>query len=147
MQCLFQVFLIHIPHAEHLVNLLMKSQLPRSIKISSWVTWTFSLVILGRGSVRNSSGTLTFFILSRFLGRNSSQISLSGWHLVIFRAEQSKKAPCRIGQGQSWGLGVLFISHALDQSYRVLFLTVPPLKWLSASPIGKSQNCSSPKNE
>ena len=56
----------------------------------SWVTWTFSLVILGRGTVRNSSGT--FFILSRFLGRNSSEISLSGWH--IFRAEQSKKAPC-----------------------------------------------------
>ena len=49
---------------------------------------------LGHFGERNSSGTLTFFILSRFLGRNSSEISLSGWHLVIFRAEQSKKAPC-----------------------------------------------------
>ena len=30
---------------------------------------------------------------------------------------------------------------------RVLFFTVPPWKWLSASLIGKSQNCSSPKNQ
>ena len=67
-------------------------QLPRSI--TRGVTWSFSLVFLGRGTVRNSSGTLTFFILSRFLGRNSSEISLSDWHLVIFRAEKSKKAPC-----------------------------------------------------
>ena len=44
------------PHAEHMVNLLMKSQSQRSI------------TILGRGIVRNSSGTLTFFILSRSLG-------------------------------------------------------------------------------
>merc|ERR1711962_1306061 len=57
-------------------------------------------------------GTLTFFFLNHFLGeeqfwyfnfflslsffgRNSSEISLRGWHLVIFRAEQSKKPPCR----------------------------------------------------
>merc|ERR1711962_1986677 len=58
-------------------------------------------------------GTLTFFFLNHFLGeeqfwyfnfflslsffgRNSSEISLRGWHLVIFRAEQSKKPPCSI---------------------------------------------------
>ena len=31
--------------------------------------------------------------------------------------------------------------------YRVLFFTVPPWKWLCASSIGKSPNCSSPKND
>ena len=36
-----------------------------------------------------------------------------------------------------------FILH----TYRVPFFTVPPWKWLSASPIGKSQNCSSPKKK
>ena len=54
-----------------------------------WVTSTFSLVILGRDTVRNISGTLTFFIFSRFLGRNSSEICLLGWYLVIFRAKQN----------------------------------------------------------
>ena len=59
---------------------------------------------------RNSLGTLTFFFLNHFLGeeqfwyfnfflslsffgRNSSEISLRGWHLVIVRAEQQKKHP------------------------------------------------------
>ena len=51
--------------------------------------WPYSnIFFLGHFGERNSSGTLTFFIPSRFLGRNSSEISLSGWHLVIFRAEQ-----------------------------------------------------------
>ena len=37
---------------------------------------------------RTSSGT--FFILSLFWGRTSSENSLRGWHLVILRADQSK---------------------------------------------------------
>ena len=55
------------PHAEHLVNLLLKIQLQRSItrgvrllELFPWSFWGEEQLI--------RSGTLTFFILSRFLG-------------------------------------------------------------------------------
>ena len=76
-------------------------------------TWSFSLVILCRWTVRNSSGTLIFFILSPFFGRNRSEISLAGWHLVIFRAEQLKKHPV-----QERGLIWLYLANN--------FLAPPP---------------------
>ena len=66
------VFILSLldPHAEHLVELLMKSQLLRSItrgvrllELFPWSFWgeeQFGTVL--------GSGTLTFFILSRFWG-------------------------------------------------------------------------------
>ena len=53
---------------------------------------------LGHFGERNSLEQFwyfNFFILSRFLGRNSSEISLSGWHLSHFQGRTVKKAPCR----------------------------------------------------
>ena len=78
------------PHAEHSVNLLMKSQLLRSITrgvgLLALFPWSFW------GEEQFGTGTLTFFILSRFLGRNSSDISLSGWHLSHFQGGTVKKS-------------------------------------------------------
>ena len=80
------------PHAEHLVNLLMKSQLPRSITRGVGLLELFPWSFWGEEQI----GTVLILRLFSFLvffWRNSSEISLSGWRLVIFRAEQSKKHP------------------------------------------------------
>ena len=67
------------------VKLLMKYQLPRSITREVRVLKPFPfLVDLGEGQL----WYFNFFVLSRFLERTSSENSLLGWHLVIFRADQ-----------------------------------------------------------
>ena len=57
---------------------------------------------------------------------------------------------CTYPDLQTWCFSFVISTEGalrLPTTYRVLFFTVPPWKWLSASPIGKSQNCSSPKND
>ena len=53
------------PHAHHSVDLFMTSQIPRSIKrgVGVFKLFPFSVLFEG-GPVRNSSGTLTFFLSS-----------------------------------------------------------------------------------
>ena len=72
----------------HLVKLLMKYQLPRSITREVRVLKPFPfLVDLGEGQL----WYFNFFVLSRFLERTSSENSLLGWHFFSFLGRTSQK--------------------------------------------------------
>ena len=56
------------------------------------------------------------------------------WHLVIFRADQLKKPPCiwiiHLHPPRAFFYPTFFLLQ-LNPTYRVVFFTVPPKKWLS----------------